>query len=94
MGLNSSFWTFLEQYVYRMPEPPPRVRTKPMEVIYPGLSRSATESLQQALMILGYDYTYHVSMPTKDVLLTHVSSAHRAGTFSLKIPFTSKVGRG
>ncbi|OAA65324.1 hypothetical protein SPI_02111 [Niveomyces insectorum RCEF 264] len=30
-----------------------------MEVICVGLPRSGTESLQQALLMLGYDYTYH-----------------------------------
>lgn len=30
-----------------------------MEVLCVGLPRSGTESLQQALLILGYDYTYH-----------------------------------
>ena len=60
--MDTYFWHFLEQYVYRMPEPPPRVRTKPMEVLCVGLPRSGTESLQQALLKLGYDYTYHVSL--------------------------------
>lgn len=45
--------------VYRYPEPAPRKRTKPMEVICVGMPRSGTESLQQALSILGYDYTFH-----------------------------------
>lgn len=42
-----------------MPSPSPRKRTKPMEVICVGLPRSGTESLQHALLRLGYDYTYH-----------------------------------
>ncbi|KAF6514847.1 hypothetical protein HZS61_005981 [Fusarium oxysporum f. sp. conglutinans] len=42
-----------------VPEPPPRKRTKPMEVLCVGLPRSATESLQTALLKLGYDHTYH-----------------------------------
>ncbi|KAI7764064.1 hypothetical protein LZL87_006446 [Fusarium oxysporum] len=42
-----------------IPEPPPRKRTKPMEVLCVGLPRSATESLQTALLKLGYDHTYH-----------------------------------
>ena len=57
--LDSFFWHFLENYVYRLPQPPPRVRTKPMQVICVGPPRSATESLQQALLKLGYDHTYH-----------------------------------
>lgn len=42
--LNSLIWHILETYVYRQPQPPPQ---------------SATESLQQALIMLGYDHTYH-----------------------------------
>ncbi|CVL07445.1 uncharacterized protein FPRN_13663 [Fusarium proliferatum] len=58
-SLNSWWWRFLENYVYAVPEPPPRKRTKPMEVLCVGLPRSATESLQTALLKLGYDHTYH-----------------------------------
>lgn len=58
-SLNSWWWRFLENYVYAVPEPPPRTRTKPMEVLCVGLPRSATESLQTALLKLGYDHTYH-----------------------------------
>ncbi|KAF4454271.1 hypothetical protein F53441_3272 [Fusarium austroafricanum] len=57
--LNSWWWHFLEKYVYAMPDPPPRKRTKSMEVICVGPPRSATESLQAALLKLGYDHTYH-----------------------------------
>jgi hypothetical protein len=59
MVLTSSWWRFLENYVYNIPEPPPRVRTKPLEVICVGPPRSATESLQAALLRLGYDHTHH-----------------------------------
>jgi hypothetical protein len=59
VGLNSTLWRFLENYVYYIPSPPPRVRTKPLEVICVGPPRSATESLQHALLQLGYDHTYH-----------------------------------
>ena len=52
----------LERTIYRDYEPPPRKREKPMEVICPGLPRSGTESLQVALLKLGYDYTYHVCL--------------------------------
>lgn len=58
-ALDSWIWNFLEHYVYHKPEPPPRSRTKPMEVLCVGPPRSATESLQQALISLGYDYTCH-----------------------------------
>lgn len=57
ISLDSWWWHFLENYVYQIPKPPPRQRTKPMEVICVGLPRSGTESLQQALMLLGYDHT-------------------------------------
>ncbi|OJD16578.1 hypothetical protein AJ78_03269 [Emergomyces pasteurianus Ep9510] len=56
--MNNPFWGFCEWF-YAFPEPPPRVRTKPMQVICVGLPRSGTESLQHALITLGYDYTYH-----------------------------------
>jgi hypothetical protein len=62
-SLNSAMWRFLESaYGYYAPNPPPRVREKdkPMQVLCVGLPRSGTESLQQALLLLGYDYTYHV----------------------------------
>ncbi|PGH00222.1 hypothetical protein GX51_05919 [Blastomyces parvus] len=58
MAMNSPFWRFCEWF-YSYPEPPPRVRTKPMQVICVGLPRSGTESLQHALIKLGYDHTYH-----------------------------------
>lgn len=58
-SLNGWLWHFLEDHVYAHDKPPPRVRTKPMEVLCVGPPRSATESLQQALLILGYDHTYH-----------------------------------
>ncbi len=48
-GLDSWWWRFIENYVYRVPEPPPRTRTTPMQVICVGPPRSGTESLQQAL---------------------------------------------
>ncbi|QPC71150.1 hypothetical protein HYE68_001902 [Fusarium pseudograminearum] len=58
-SLNSWYWRFLENYVYAVPEPPPRHRTKPMQVLCVGPPRSGTESLQTALLTLGYDHTYH-----------------------------------
>lgn len=59
MGINSWWWHFFENYLYNIPEPPPRKRTKPLEVICVGPPRSATESLQAALLKLGYDHTHH-----------------------------------
>lgn len=58
LNLNGFFCQFLE-YVYSLPEPLPRKRTKPMEVLCVGLPRSGTESLQHALLKLGYDHTLH-----------------------------------
>ncbi|KAI7700906.1 hypothetical protein KC353_g15615, partial [Hortaea werneckii] len=48
-----------EKIFYNEPSPPPRKRdpSKPMQVICPGFPRSATESLQFALLKLGYDHT-------------------------------------
>lgn len=60
MSLKLSIINFLGRTVYHVPEPPARRREAPMEVICPGFPRSATESLQVALLKLGYDYTYHV----------------------------------
>ena len=57
--LSSPFWTFLENF-YALPSPPqPRKRTQPMQVLCVGLPRTGTESLQQALIHLGYEHTYH-----------------------------------
>ncbi|KAK1462035.1 hypothetical protein CMEL01_14002 [Colletotrichum melonis] len=58
-SLDHWWWRFLENHVYRIPPPPKRKRTKPMQVLCVGPPRSATESLQQALLALGYDHTYH-----------------------------------
>ncbi|KAK1754373.1 hypothetical protein QBC47DRAFT_447283 [Echria macrotheca] len=55
---SSRFWSLVER-LYAMPAPPPRRRTAPMQVLCVGLPRSGTESLQQALLHLGYDHTYH-----------------------------------
>jgi hypothetical protein len=81
-SLDSSIWRFLESaYGYFAPNPPPRQRdpNKPMQVLCVGLPRSGTESLQQALLTLGYDYTYHVRLPlyTTTAELRH----SRAGTW-------------
>ncbi|KXX74201.1 hypothetical protein MMYC01_210004 [Madurella mycetomatis] len=58
-NLNGWFYHILERYVYAVPSPPSRKRTKPMEVLCVGLPRSGTESLQHALLRLGYDHTFH-----------------------------------
>lgn len=49
----------LEKYIYTVPPQPPRPRKKPMQVLALGMSRSGTESLRRALVILGYDQVYH-----------------------------------
>jgi hypothetical protein len=58
--INSPLWRALERF-YTQPDPPPRQRdpSKPMQVICVGFPRSGTESLQHALLKLGYDHTYH-----------------------------------
>ncbi|RYP42518.1 hypothetical protein DL767_000206 [Monosporascus sp. MG133] len=58
LNLNTWFCHLLE-YAYSLPDPPPRKRTKPMEVLCVGMPRSGTESLQRALLRLGYDHTLH-----------------------------------
>ncbi|KAJ4348110.1 uncharacterized protein N0V89_009482 [Didymosphaeria variabile] len=61
-SLHSPIWHVIESfYGLFAPDPPPRMRdpSKPMQVICVGLPRSGTESLQKALLTLGYDYTYH-----------------------------------
>ncbi|GKZ34156.1 hypothetical protein AbraIFM66950_004338 [Aspergillus brasiliensis] len=44
--------------IYGFPQPPPRTRTKPLQVICVGLPRSGTESLSRALTQLGFQ-PYH-----------------------------------
>ncbi|PYI06998.1 hypothetical protein BO78DRAFT_469493 [Aspergillus sclerotiicarbonarius CBS 121057] len=48
----------LREGLYGFPKPPPRPRTKPLQVICVGLPRSGTESLSLALTQLGLT-TYH-----------------------------------
>lgn len=57
---DSKLWQLVEWW-YRVPEGPPRQRDpeKPLQVIAVGFSRSGTESLQNALVQLGYDPCYH-----------------------------------
>ncbi|KPI43233.1 uncharacterized protein AB675_6777 [Cyphellophora attinorum] len=59
MGPNSLLQYVCENFIYRLPEPPPRERTVPMQVLCVGMSRSGTESLKEALVILGYEGCYH-----------------------------------
>ncbi|GKZ24930.1 hypothetical protein AbraIFM66951_011785 [Aspergillus brasiliensis] len=44
--------------IYGFPQPPPRTRTNPLQVICVGLPRSGTESLSRALTQLGFQ-PYH-----------------------------------
>src|SRR6478735_2122887 len=63
VSLSSPTWRVIESFYESFaPNPPPRIRdpARPMQVICVGLPRSGTESLQKALLTLGYDYTYHV----------------------------------
>lgn len=46
-------------YVYGLPPPTNGVRKESMQVLAVGISRSATESLREALHILGFDHTFH-----------------------------------
>ncbi|KAF3491812.1 uncharacterized protein GIQ15_01329 [Arthroderma uncinatum] len=48
----------IKDYLYPL-SPPSRVRTRPMELLCVGPSRSGTWSLRAALLHLGYDHTYH-----------------------------------
>lgn len=57
--VHDSTMEALEQWVYRVPEPPKQTRTKPMQILALGMSRSATESLSRALRRLGYDPVFH-----------------------------------
>lgn len=58
-SMNAWWWFILENYIYALPPYKPRKRTKPMQVLCVGPPRSGTESLQQALLMLGYQHTYH-----------------------------------
>lgn len=49
---------YIKDKLYGLPKPPPRIRTKPLQVICVGPPRSATESLGVALRKLGIS-TYH-----------------------------------
>ncbi|KAF9892502.1 hypothetical protein FE257_001611 [Aspergillus nanangensis] len=49
---------YLLEWIFTVPDPPPRTRTKPMQVICVGPPRSATESLSIGLQKLGLT-TFH-----------------------------------
>ncbi|KAH8834827.1 hypothetical protein DL96DRAFT_1571915 [Flagelloscypha sp. PMI_526] len=51
---SSAFTHTLKTWIYGLPAPPKRTRTKPLRVICVGPPRSATESLSIALTKLGY----------------------------------------
>ena len=60
ISIDSTLWRFLEDHIYYTPpQPRTRPKNKPLEVICVGLPRTGTESLQHALIRLGYDHTYH-----------------------------------
>jgi hypothetical protein len=46
-------------YVYGLPPPTTTTRNEPMQILAVGISRSATESLREALHILGFNHTFH-----------------------------------
>ncbi|KAJ5319809.1 hypothetical protein PENANT_c026G05592 [Penicillium antarcticum] len=46
-------------YVYGLPPPTTSKRKEPMQILAVGISRSATESLREALHILGFNHTFH-----------------------------------
>ncbi|KAJ5668721.1 hypothetical protein N7462_009791 [Penicillium macrosclerotiorum] len=49
----------LLHYLYGLPPPATGKRKEPMKVLAVGISRSGTESLREALHILGFDHTHH-----------------------------------
>lgn len=53
-----AFWDQIYHSLYAT-NYPQQTRTQPMQVIAVGISRSATESLQQALHILGIEHVWH-----------------------------------
>lgn len=61
----------IKEIIYSL-EVRPRTRTTPLRVLAVGPSRSGTGSLREALLQLGYDYTYHgfdtVVHPEYDIL--------------------------
>lgn len=49
----------LLHFLYGLPPPTTEKRKEPMQVLAVGISRSATESLREALHVLGYNHTHH-----------------------------------
>lgn len=49
----------LLHFLYGLPPPTIGKRKEPMQVLAVGISRSATESLREALHLLGFNHTYH-----------------------------------
>lgn len=49
----------LLHFLYGLPPPTTGKRKEPMQVLAVGISRSATESLREALHLLGFNHTYH-----------------------------------
>ncbi|KAJ5129770.1 uncharacterized protein N7515_005809 [Penicillium bovifimosum] len=45
--------------IYGLPPPTSGIRKEPMQVLAVGISRSGTESLREALHILGFNHTHH-----------------------------------
>jgi hypothetical protein len=45
--------------VYGLPPPTSGGRKEPMQVLAVGISRSGTDSLREALHILGFNHTHH-----------------------------------
>jgi hypothetical protein len=46
-------------FIYGLPPPTSGKRKEPMQVLAVGISRSGTESLREALHILGFNHTHH-----------------------------------
>ncbi|KAK3680892.1 hypothetical protein B0T22DRAFT_495165 [Podospora appendiculata] len=56
--LTSPLYHLLER-LYALPPSPPATRTTPLSLLCVGLPRTGTESLQRALLHLGYTHTHH-----------------------------------
>lgn len=60
LSINTWYWRLQEDYIYHLPSHPrTRSADTQLQVICVGLPRTATESLQHALIRLGYNKTYH-----------------------------------
>ncbi|KAI1360434.1 hypothetical protein F5Y08DRAFT_348746 [Xylaria arbuscula] len=66
-GLNLNGWfSHVLEWIYALPEPPKRKRTKPIEVLCVRLPCSRTKSMQHALLKLGYNHTWFGSLSGDD----------------------------